>query len=321
MSTQERTDSSAPTSDTRHRIIVGVEDTAQPSGPLLWACHEADRRHATVRVVSAVPVEVGLPSAPPATFLGTSPTDAMVESLVRLTDKVSTDVDVDTPLVRPGVPARVLVDAVDEGTLMVVVGRRAHARVEHAVLGSTSRAVAGRSPVPAVVIPDRWTPARTTSAPVVVGVAGEGRDERVLRFAFERAAALHVPLIAVHSWQIPPLLSWSPSEIVTARTRVSAGLDQQLEPWRTEFPDVEVVTGTPAERPVDAVLDAGHVAQLMVVGRHDRGVHRVGPRLGSTVRGVLHRAEVPVAVVPDGGDENVAERTTHRSSDVWAPMY
>jgi hypothetical protein len=25
--------------------------------------------------------------------------------------------------------------------------------------------------------------------------------------------------------------------------------------------------------------------------------------------------------VPDGGDENVAERTTHRSSDVWAPMY
>lgn len=321
MSTQERTDSSAPTSDTGHRIIVGVEDTAQPSGPLLWACHEADRRHATVQVVSAFPVEAGPPPTRPATYLGTSPKDAMRDSLVKLTHKVSAEVDVAAPLVRPGVPARVLTDAVDEGTLMVVVGRRAHARVEHVVLGSTSRAVAGRSRVPAVVIPDRWVPVATTSAPVVVGVAGDGRDERVLRFAFERAAALHVPLIAVHSWEIPPLLSWSPSEIATARARVSAGLDQQLEPWRAEFPDVEVVTATPAERSVDAVLDAGHVAQLMVVGRHARGAHHVGPRLGSTVRGVLHRAEVPVAVVPTGGVEHEPTPSRRTSSGVWAPTY
>ena len=321
MSTQERTDSPAPASDTRHRIIVGVEDTAQPSGPLLWACHEADRRHAAVRVVSAFPVEAGPSPTKPSTHPGTSPKDSMRASLTELTRKVSSEVAMDPPLVRPGAPARVLTDAVDEGTLMVVVGRHAHARLEHAVLGSTSRAVAGRSRVPAVVIPDRWVPARSTSAPVVVGVRGDDRDERVLRFAFERAAALHVPLIAVHSWEIPYLLSWSPSEIASARARVAAGLDQHLAPWRAEFPDVEVVTGTPAERPVDAVLDAGHVAQLMVVGRHVRDAHHVGPRLGSTVRGVLHRAEVPVAVVPTGGVEHEPEPSSRTSPGAWGPTY
>jgi nucleotide-binding universal stress UspA family protein len=101
---------------------------------------------------------------------------------------------------------------------------------------------------------------------------------------------------------------------------VSDGLDQLLGPWRAEYPDVELVTATPAERPVDAVMDAAHVSQLVVLGRHDRGGRHMGPRLGSTLRSVLHRARIPVAVVADGDIKKV-EPTTHDHSDVWAPMY
>ena len=156
---------------------------------------------------------------------------------------------------------------------------------------------------------------------MVVGIAATGQDDRTLRFALEQAEALHVPLIVVHSWEVPPLLSWSPSDVASARTRTSAALDELLVPWRARFPEVEVVSATPAERPGDAVLDAAHVAQLVVVGRHDRGAHHVGPRLGSTLRGVLHRATVPVAVVPDGGADDDPDPSARDHAGAWAPMY
>ena len=174
MSTQARVERSAHTSETRHRIIVGVGDTAHASGPLLWACYEADRRHVTLQIVSARPAELAPPPARPAPHLGVPPDDVLRESLTKLTRKFCAGVDVDAPLVVPGHPARVLTEAVDEGTLMVVVGRRTHAGMEHALLGSTSSAVAGHSPAPVVVIPDRWVPSQTASAPLVVGLTGAG---------------------------------------------------------------------------------------------------------------------------------------------------
>lgn len=320
MSTQASTRRPAPDTGTRGRIVVGVDDTVLGSGPLLWACQEADRAHALLQVVSACPADVGLPATRPASYLGEDPTEAMQRSLTRLTQKLCADVEVLPPQVTSGTPPQVLVSAVDEHTLMLVVGRRTRAGLQRLLLGSTSIAVAARASVPVVVVPDSWVPARTASAPVVVGVTGDGDDEPALRFAFERAAALHVPLVAVHAWEIPPLLSWSPNEIIDGRKRVSAELDRRLEPWRTEFPDLEVVTAAPAERPVDAVIDAGRVGQLMVIGRHATASRHLG-RLGSTARGVLHRAAVPVAVLPPSKTAHDKRPRTHVGSDVWAPTF
>jgi nucleotide-binding universal stress UspA family protein len=305
---------------TRERIVVGVDDIVRGSGPLLWACQEADRHHAALQVVSARPVGAGPPPTRPATDLGADPAESRQRSLADLARKLCTDAAVLPPQVETGTPAQVLVRSLDQYTLMVVVGRRTRAGVQHLLLGSTSVAVAGAAPVPVVVIPDSWTPGRTASSPVVVGVAGDD-DEPVLRFAFERAAALRVPVVAVHAWEIPALLSWSPDEIAEMRDRVAAALDRRLDPWRAEFPGLEVVTAAPAERPVDAVLDAGRVAQLMVVGRHTRGARHLGPRLGSTTRSVLQHAKLPVAVVPLQRSEGNADPRTHVASDVWAPMY
>jgi nucleotide-binding universal stress UspA family protein len=265
-------------------------------------------------------VEVGPQTTRPATNLGTDPSEGLHRSLEALTRKACEDVEVLPSRVENGAPAQVLVNAVGEHSLMLVVGRRTRAGLEHLLLGSTSLAVAGRASVPVVVVPDEWSPNETTSSPVVVGLSGED-DEPLLRFGFERAAALQVSLVAVHAWVIPPLLSWSPEEVDKARGDVSAALDHRLEQWCAEFPDVEVVTAVPAERPVDAVLEAARVGQLLVVGRHTRDARHVGPRLGSITRAVLHHATVPIAVVPLQHDYAEPEPHEQVTYDVWAPMF
>jgi nucleotide-binding universal stress UspA family protein len=304
---------------TRDRIVVGVDLPAQGSGPLTWACQEADRVHAALQVVSARPAGSGPPTRRPAAYIGSDPTESMLHSLTDLTHGLCADAEVLPPRVETGSPPQVLVEALDDHALLLVVGRHTRARAQH-LLGSTSIAVAGRASVPTVVVPDAWAPVQAVSSPVVVGLSGED-DGPLLRFGFDRAAALRVPLVAVHAWDIPSLLTWSASEIARMRAKVLTSMDLGLASWRAEFPDLEMVTVAPAERPVDALTDAGHVAQLVVVGRHTRGAGHLGPRLGSTARGVLHHAAVPVAVVPVQSSDDVARQRTHVSSDVWAPMY
>ena len=317
-----QTSSSRPAADfgTRERIIVGIDDAAHGSGPMQWACLEADRRNVPLQVVSACPVEVGPQPTRPATYLGTDPTEAVLRSLDGLTRRLCTDAEVLPPRVETGTPSQVLVTALAEHALLLVVGRRTRAGMQHLLLGSTSVAVAGRAPVPVVVVPDSWVPGPAASSPVVLGLSGDD-DEPLLRFGFGRAAALRVPLVAVHAWEIPALVSWSPTEIAELRGKVSAELDRRLEPWRAEFPDLEVVTAAPAERPVDAVLDAARVAQLVVVGRRTPGHRHLGSRLGSTARGVLHHAAVPVAVVPLERSDDEPKPREHVASDVWAPTF
>jgi nucleotide-binding universal stress UspA family protein len=318
MSAQMTSSPRTADASTRDRIVVGLDDAAQGSGPLIWACGEADRVHAALQVVSArqsVP-----PPSQPATELGADPSEALRASFANLTRGLCADVEVLPPRIEPGAPARVLVEAIDEHALMLVVGRRTRAGIQHLLLGSTSVEVAGRAPVPIVVVPDSWEATRAASAPVVVGLRGDD-DEAVLRFGLDQAAAMRVPLVAVHAWEIPALETWSPSEIARERAKVLTAMDRRLAPWRAELPDLEIVTAAPAERPVDAVTDAGHVAQLVVVGRHTHGAGHLGTRLGSTARGVLHHAAVPVAVVPVPAPEDEPGDRPHVGSDVWAPMY
>ena len=317
MSAQTTTSGPKTGTSIRDRIVVGVEDPAQSSGPLLWACQEADRSHAALQVVTARPA-VGSPPRP-ATYLDTDATEATLRTLTDLTRRLCFDAEVLPPRAGAGTPPRVLVDALDEHALMLVVGRRTRAGLQHLLLGSTSVAVAALAPVPTVVVPDSWVPGRKASAPVVVALGGD--DGALLRFGFDRAAALRVPLVAVHAWEVPALLTWSPDEIAQMRAEVLTALDRRLASWRAEFPDLEIVTAAPAERPVDAVTAAGRVAQLVVVGRRTRGAGHLGPRLGSTARGALHHASVPVAVVPGRPSDDVPDLRTHVASDVWAPTY
>jgi len=107
-------------------------------------------------------------------------------------------------------------------------------------------------------------------------------------------------LVAVHAWEVPALLSWSSADVANLRERVQRALEEFLSPWRDKYPDVTVDAHAVAERPADAISSASRVAQLAGVGRHTPASRHGGFHLGSTARGVLHHAEVPVLIVPTG---------------------
>lgn len=325
MGTQVSTHRPATEADGRPHVVVGIDSDDQSTGAMLWACDEAARRHAPLRFVSACPVVVAAAPSRPEAYIASNLEESTRETLAKITHRLRDGVEMLPVHVTTGPPRRVLLDAIDENTTMLVLGRRSIRAAQRVMVGSTSIAVAGRAPVPVVVVPDSWGPADRSSAPIVVGVSlGEGRhpsDDDVLRFAFERAHELRVPLIAVHAWEIPALYSWSPADIADFRGRIAKQVDEHLKHWREEYPDVEVVASTVAERGVDAVLDASHVAQLAVVGRHTPDSRHGGFRLGSTARGVLHGAKIPVAIIPAAPQHPETPQHRRDSSDTWGPMF
>ena len=271
-------------------VLVGVDPGGRSTSAVLWAVEEADRTGRTLRVTSACPDE---PSAR-ADGLAVRNGIAALARRLALAD-LACEVAV-------GQAPDVLLGAASSSSLLVV-GRHGRGGAHRHLLGSTSMAVAGGSPVPVVVVPERWVQPVMSSAPVVVGVeagdptsAGRDRwlpdgDREALDFAFDRADRLRVPVMVVNAFELPSLHGWSAEGIGAYRSRCEEALGLRLRPWRDQHPDVEVVPACVAERPAGAVLQVAQVAQLTVLGRSSSA-------LGSTTRGVLERADRPVAVVP-----------------------
>lgn len=66
-----------------------------------------------------------------------------------------------------------------------------------------------------------------------------------------------------------------------------------------EYPDVKLTHEVLTGHPVECLAEAAEHALALVVGRRGRGGY-TGIRLGSVVRGLLHRAHCPVVTVPSG---------------------
>jgi nucleotide-binding universal stress UspA family protein len=110
-------------------------------------------------------------------------------------------------------------------------------------------------------------------------------------------------LLAVHAWDVPaydllvvpngpvpvPLADVADDEI-----RLAA---EALAGFRTDYPDVEVEERLVRSSAVQAILTASPDPALIVVGTHGHGP-ALGALLGSVSNGVLHKAHVPVVVVP-----------------------
>ncbi len=287
--------------DAHAPIVVGVDHDGRSTSAVVWAAEEAEQ---TSRALRLVTVRDSGPSTedPQATH-----------GLAALARRLTlSDVSF---LAVGGSPTAALLDE-SERASMVVLGRRGLGSAQRLLLGSTSLAVAGRSPVPVVVVPERWIQPSMSTAPVLVGVSASDltgsddtsadrsnavRDSPVLAFAFERASRLRVPLIAVSAWELPAAYSWSPADVHAWRTRYGEALEALLAPWRQRHPDLEVVTRSVSGLQTQALLEASTVCQLIVVGQH-LGPH-LGPHLGrlnvgGTTGHVLDHATRPVAVVP-----------------------
>jgi len=308
-----------------NRVVVAVGGASSGDGAARWAAAEATRLGLPLQIVGAVPVEPNRAPlhAPDAATMErhSSATRARLESLAAGLSGPTTILPV---LVAEGPPVQTILDHLDASTALLVLGHRAQSPVQRLTGGSTSIAVAGRSPVPVTVVPDSWQVVADDHRAVVLGMSLEGidgayrTDEDVLTTAFERAWALGAPLQAVHAWQVPALLSWSPADITSFGRRVKEALGEVLEPWVARFPDVELTVSPAAGRPLDVVEDASATAQLVVLGRHTPVRRHGGFHLGSTTREALHHAHAPVLVVP-------VAQGTHEHQDAagagWAPTF
>ena len=271
-------------------IIVGVGPDEVESA-LEFAAEEAVRAGCGLHLVHAVQV------APDALL-----TDVDVEkwgsevlalAVKRADDLVEGEVPVTYKLV-PGAPVPVLVEA-GRSARMVVLEHRHLSRLARIVNRTVAGGVAAHLRVPVVAVPSGWK--RPAGTPVVVaGVDVAERSAEVLSTAVAEARARDAGLRVVHSWALPMAHEgilidageqrrWGD----VSRAEVRAALDELGDASVAIDADVLVHPG----RAIEALLEASHDAELLVIGRHDPLVP-VGSHIGPVARAVLREASCPV---------------------------
>lgn len=301
------------TDDQEHipAVVTGVDGSAEARAGLEWAAAEAGRRGWPLKVVHALSMPVVM-----SVYAGRTrfpPTEEISEQGRRILEKEAGY----AREVRPGV--EVLTDlALEEPPVallrrsgpgdLLVVGSRGFGPVRSALAGSAGIRLAARAACPVVVVP---RPAEGAAVPVeprriVVGVDGSLDSQHALDFALHAAARVaDAEVIVVNSWEAPtPFASrsliasgWTPPEDFLDRQseEIVAGVLAEVIDEAVENVDVSVVRTR--KDPVEALVEAGARADLIVIGSRGRGSVR-GMFLGSVSQGVLHTATVPVAVLP-----------------------
>jgi nucleotide-binding universal stress UspA family protein len=140
---------------------------------------------------------------------------------------------------------------------------------------------------------------------IVVGVDGSDGARVALEWAVNEARLRGAPLVAVHTWQVPPLgMVAGPFDAPSTldpelMERVEAGAKQLLEREldAVDTSGIEVEKLVEPRNPADALLDAARDAGLLVVGTRGHGGFK-GLLLGSVSQQASHHAPCPVVIVP-----------------------
>ncbi|WP_042365668.1 universal stress protein [Streptacidiphilus neutrinimicus] len=280
-------------------VLVGVDPSAGAKAALDWAVCEARLRDAPLLIAhSWNHLDYELPEALTRT-IGDSTFRAaatFLEDIAAGVRATAPGLKIDTVLLSEA-PTDGLI-SLAENAAVLVVGRRGRGDLLAPLLGSVSHRLVAHAPVPVVVVPHTTT---GTAAPaggtVVVGVAREAPAP--VGFAFAEAEAQGAPLLAVRAWTLPSPYTVASEEAAAALDAdESAELDTLLADARTMRPAVPVTTRVAFGAPDQVLLEAAADATMIVLGRH-RLHHRTGLLLGTVPQRVLHRAEAPVAVVPN----------------------
>lgn len=285
---------------THEPVVAAVDGSERNRAAVNWAAHEAAALGRELTLVTAVPDYL----VPTPHFSVHTQDQEVLDMLTRVRDEVVDILPEESVHLEAvaGNAVDVLLSKADSAGL-IVVGKRGLGGFTRMIVGSTSIALAGRSPVPVAIVPDSWDPAERVGRPVVLGIDLAKPDEEPIEAAFKRAERLGVILVAVHGWETPAVYSWDAATIAGAVTELdedeSTRFDEVLAFWRERHPDVTVRAMRLHKHPAAAVLEAAQEAQVVVLGRHPAGIFG-GFAFGSVARAVLHYAECPVVVVPSG---------------------
>jgi nucleotide-binding universal stress UspA family protein len=287
-------------------VVAGVDGSETALAAVRWAAAEAARRHAPLRLVSALGTRAEYGYGPRRSWGNiydeiVGQTQHQLNIAAAAAAKAAPGVAVDARI-RTGHPGTVLTEqSADAGLL--VLGHRGWSGLAGLVAGSVAVRMAAAAPCPVVVVAEPLLPS-PSHRPVVLGVDGTELSEAAIEFAFAEADLWGAPLVAVHTWfdqlldpALTPFLDWD-----AMRTEEQALLAQRLAGWSAKYPDVAMRSLVLRDRPAHALLEHATDARLLVIGSRGRGAF-TGTVLGSVSQSVLHRAPCPVAVVrPEQGN-------------------
>jgi nucleotide-binding universal stress UspA family protein len=277
-------------------IIVGVDESAYANTALRWAVDYGVDRNLPVTALMAWDFVQQHHLDPAEGF--DSKYDAEVATKVLhelVTRAVGAHNDV-TELVVCDRAGHALIEAAGVDASLVVVGARGMSGFRGLMLGSVSRYVLHAATGPVAVI---RTSGAHPEAPVVVGLDGSEPSRQALAWSISYARARKLPIIALHAWmpEYNPIGMWTAQDPRNNAVTAAKFLDDELAGVDDSGLVAPIERHLKEDRPSAALLEAGCVASILVVG--SRGRPRVANSLlGSVSDQVSHYATCPVVVVP-----------------------
>ena len=276
-------------------VVVGVDSTGRSLKALMWAAHRAALHGVPLRVVHALPrYEGDIPLFPPGRFEeAESVGREMIADAASLVREAYPDLDMVTQLPM-GSPTHVLLTE-SENAHVVVVGAKGE-DIGNMLLGSTALQLVGHAACPVIVVNHIGGGYHQ----VAVGTDLSPNSTDALAFAFNAASFGNSRLRVISALGLPQgwprhLLRPLPAddaEVETSRTQV----ETQIEPFRAEYPEVDVELDVHRVDPLQSLVSASHRADMLVVGSRGRGGFH-GLAVGSTTHKLLHVVGCPMAVV------------------------
>jgi nucleotide-binding universal stress UspA family protein len=309
-------------SETRQRIVVGVDGSDGARTALKWALTEAARRGADVEVVTAFAFDSYW--LDPFLIDRRRIDDIRSETETRaraMVEEARQDLALDglpggpavgiTILVAGGAPTAHLVQQ-SEGAALLVVGSRGRGAVRSAFAGSVALHCSAHAMCPVVVVPPAMVSAEEPPR-VVVGLDDSAEARAALTAAVDQATPLGARVDVVVAYQTPDywvdlyaVASPLPELQAQAQSQGASIVTEVLGAESLESGLVRVVTveGSPAR----VLIGEAEGAQLLVVG--SRSHHALeGVVLGSVALRCVMHAPCPVMVV----------RTTSNPASVPSP--
>lgn len=282
----------------RQSIVVGIDGTATALAAARWAGAVADRLRSPLVLLGVAPIL----EYPLTTSSGINMVPELRAAAKNKLDEAFEAVRADHPRVEirqvleDGMPARKLIEH-SAVARMVVVAANFSDRLTTLLLGSTTLTVANKAACPVTVWRGSTDQPLPDGRPVLVGVDGSPGSTAAVGEAFELAAALDVEVVALHAWNDPDLLQWTPVPDAweTLAQQEEELLSERMAGWSEKYPDVTVTKVVQKNPPAQALLEYAESTQLVLTG--SRGHNRLtGLLVGSTSQNLLHHAPNPVVI-------------------------